>query len=148
MSSRSRKWTLLIFGLAIGAASLTPRTARAQAAGFALDRFDPSERGSNWFANESLDLRGRGRPAMGLVLDWAYKPLVVYDASGNEVESVVSDQVFIHAGGNVVLADRFRIGVNLPIAVYQNGDVGADQGQPFKSPDSATVGDLRLGVDA
>jgi outer membrane protein OmpA-like peptidoglycan-associated protein len=153
MTTRSRKWlhlssTLFTFGLAFAAASLVPGTAHAQAAGFALDRFDPSERGSDWFANESLDLRGNGRPAMGLVLDWAYKPLVVYDANGNEVESVVSDQVFLHAGGNIVLADRFRIGVNLPIAVYQNGDVGADQGQAFTSPDSATIGDLRLGVDA
>ena len=52
--------------------------------GFALDRYEPSERGSDWFANESLDLRGNGRLALGAVGDYAYKPLVFYDANGDE----------------------------------------------------------------
>ena len=37
----------------------------AQAQGFALNRFDPSEHGSDWFANESLDLRGSGDSPSG-----------------------------------------------------------------------------------
>jgi len=52
--------------------------------GFALNRFDPSERGSDWFALESLDLRGHNRWAVGVVGDWAYKPLVLYDSAGDE----------------------------------------------------------------
>ena len=51
--------------------------------GFALNRFDPSERGSDWFALESLDLRGHNRWAVGVVGDWAYKPLVLYDSAGD-----------------------------------------------------------------
>ena len=63
---------------AIGVCTVAvPRPAAAQAQGFAVDRFEPAERGSDWFANESLDFRGNMRPALGLVFDWAYKPLVL-----------------------------------------------------------------------
>jgi len=44
--------------LAVIASMAGASTARAQASGFALDRFDPSERGSHWFSAESLDFRG------------------------------------------------------------------------------------------
>jgi hypothetical protein len=47
--------------------------AQSQAEGFSLDRFDPSERGSEWFTGDSLDMRGHGRFAAGLVLDYAQK---------------------------------------------------------------------------
>ena len=58
---------------AVGAASVaaawllstSPAGAQSTASGFALDRFNPSERGSEWFALDSLDLRGQARPAIG-----------------------------------------------------------------------------------
>ena len=53
------------------------QVARAQAQGFAVDTFEPSERGSDWFSVESLDLRGNVRPAIGVVMDGAYRPLVI-----------------------------------------------------------------------
>ena len=88
------------------AASLSAFSAQAQTkGGFALDRFDPSERGSDWFALESLDLRGNGRMALGVVGEWAYKPLVIYDENGDEVTAVVEHQVFAHVGGAVNLFD-------------------------------------------
>src|SRR5689334_8992168 len=90
-----------------------------QAQGFALNRFDPSERGSEWFALESLDLRGDGRLAFGVVGDWSHKPLVLYGPDGSEKNLIVSDQLFVHVGGGIILADRFRLSVNLPIAAYQ-----------------------------
>lgn len=45
----------------------TSASAQTTADGFALDRFNPSDRGSEWFALDSLDLRGSGRLAIGLV---------------------------------------------------------------------------------
>ncbi|MDB5214487.1 MAG: Outer rane lipoprotein omp16 precursor [Myxococcaceae bacterium] len=131
------------FGLALD----TP--ASAQSAGFAVDRFDPSERGSDWFTVESLDLRGHVRPALGLVLDYAYRPLAFYDQNGNLVTSLVDNQLFAHIGGSLVLWDRVRLGVNLPIALYQNGDSGTLTGAgALSSPTSAfAAGDLRLGAD-
>src|SRR5262245_21728822 len=50
-----------------------------QNGGFALNRFDISEVGSDWFAGDSLDLRGKVRPGFRLGIDWAHKPLVRYD---------------------------------------------------------------------
>src|SRR5271170_1523301 len=79
--------------------------ARAQAQGFAVDTFDPSERGSDWFSAESLDLRGRFRPAIGVVMDGAYRPLVI-DADGKLEESVIRDQVIGNVGASLVLWDR------------------------------------------
>jgi len=59
--------SLIVATFLAAATLLAPARARAQAAtGFALDQYDPSVRGSDWFANESLDLRGNFRPALGV----------------------------------------------------------------------------------
>jgi outer membrane protein OmpA-like peptidoglycan-associated protein len=125
------------------------RTAAAQpvATGLALDRFDPAERGSEWFALDTLDLRGRVRPAIGADLDWGHKPLVLYDVNGREVGSVVSDQLFVHAGASLVLWDRLRLGFNLPIAIVQAGDGATLAGITYPAPSAPQIGDLRLGAD-
>ncbi len=117
--------------------------------GFALDRFDPSERGSDWFSAESLDLRGHMRPALGLVGDWAYKPLVVYDRrTGDEVSALVENQLYAHVGGNLVLWDRLRLGVSLPIGLVLNGEQSSLRGTTVSANDGANIGDLRIGADA
>src|SRR5512139_3661686 len=97
------------------AAMTAPAVAQAQdqAETFALNRYEPSERGSDWFANESLDLRGHLRPALGVVGDWAYKPLVLYK-DDEEYAKIVEHQLFVHVGGSLVLWDRLRLGANLP----------------------------------
>jgi len=84
------------------ALALSARAAFAQATGFALDRFDPSERGSDWFTVESMDFRGHLRPAAGLVGEWAHKPLVVYGPDGTEHAALVNDQFVLHAGGALI----------------------------------------------
>src|SRR5262245_56817920 len=43
------------------ATGTTPAAAHPQATGFSVIRFEPSERGSDWFSTESLDLRGKFR---------------------------------------------------------------------------------------
>ena len=52
-------------------------TASAQTRGFTVNRFEPSERGSEWFMLESLDFRGKARPAIGIVADYMYRPFVL-----------------------------------------------------------------------
>jgi OOP family OmpA-OmpF porin len=122
-------------------------SARAQQAqGFAVDSFEPSERGSDWFSVESLDLRGHLRPAIGVVMDGAYKPLVVY-ADGKPEEAVVQDQIFANAGASLVLWNRLRVGFNLPIAVFQDGHADVIDGVAYVPPKTPSVGDLRLGAD-
>ena len=123
---------------------LTGGTCFAQ--GFALDRFDPSERGSEWFVLDSLDLRGHLRPAVGLVGDWGYKPLVLYNANGDEKSAIVEHQVFVHLGGSLVLWDRVRAGVNIPLALYQTGDAPTTKGTTFSDP-GTSFGDIRFAAD-
>jgi OOP family OmpA-OmpF porin len=122
------------------------RNARAQAQGFAVDPFDPSERGSDWFSVESLDLRGTARPAIGIVMDGAYRPLVI-NSDGKLEESVIRNQILGNVGASLVLWDRLRVGFNLPVAVFQDGSEGVIGGVTYAPPKSPSVGDLRLGTD-
>jgi outer membrane protein OmpA-like peptidoglycan-associated protein len=122
--------------------------AYAQTVGLSLDRFEPSERGSDWFANESLDLRGNLRPAIGAVGELAYLPLAIYGSDGGLRTPLVKYQLFAHVGASLVLADRFRFAFNLPIAAYATGTDGSLDGVTYKAPSGASLGDLRLSVDA
>jgi len=126
---------------------LSASAASAQSSGFALDRYEPSERGSDWFANESLDLRGHVRPAFGLVGDYAYKPLVFYDANGDEQAAIVEHQLFVHLGGAVNLFDRLRLAASLPLLAYTKGEALTVANSSFSTKDSTTIGDPRLTAD-
>jgi outer membrane protein OmpA-like peptidoglycan-associated protein len=115
--------------------------------GFDVNRLDPSERGSDWFANESLDLRGHVRPAVGLLGDYGYKPLVVYNADGSERAAIVKHQLYAHLGAGLILFDRLRLDANLPIALFQDGEATTLSGTALASTNKTTIGDLRLGGD-
>src|SRR5262245_52118793 len=86
--------------LAAMAVTLSAAAAHAQsnAHGFSLNRFEPSGGGSDWFSLESIDFRGNGRPALGVVGDWAYKPLVLYNRDGSEKLDIVEQQLQLHVG--------------------------------------------------
>ena len=145
--SRPRVSSFVAAALAIATCAVA-EGARAQADGFALDNYQPSERGSDWFANESLDLRGKLRPAFGVVIDEAHKPLVAYGADGSEKAVLVRDQLYAHVGGALVFADRFRLGVNVPLLLMQTGDAARVSGSDVASPKTGvTLGDVRVGGD-
>ena len=122
------------------------RDASAQSTGFAVDRFDPAERGSEWFAGDTLDLRGHVRPAVGIVGSWSEDPLLVYNANGGKRGALVSRQVVTHLGGSLVLWHRLRGGLNIPIALAQDGDRPTTAGVRAKAPSTA-FGDIRVAVD-
>ncbi|MEO8901604.1 MAG: OmpA family protein [Polyangiaceae bacterium] len=125
-----------------------PRAAHAQQnQGFSIDRFDPADRGSDWFAADSLDLRGHGRFILGATADWAEKPLVLYAPNGDEQSAIIEHQLFVHVGADVLLADRLRLGLNLPVALYQSGNSVNLGGASFGSSNATTLGDLRLSAD-
>jgi OOP family OmpA-OmpF porin len=127
---------------------LAPRSAGAQQnEGFAIDRFDPADRGSDWFAADSLDLRGSGRLMLGATADWADKPLVLYAPNGDEQQALIKHQLFLHLGADVLLADRLRLGLSVPIALYQSGDSVNLGTTSFGSNNKTTLGDLRLSAD-
>jgi outer membrane protein OmpA-like peptidoglycan-associated protein len=127
---------------------LASANAEAQNAGFALNRFEPSERGSHWFVMESLDFRGMARPAFGVVGDYQYRPLAIYDKNGDVRSQVIGHQLTTHVGGSLVIAETLRFAVNMPIVPYVEGEQGRLDGVTYTPPASSpTVGDLRFGFD-
>ena len=135
-----------------GFAALCAVAPRAQAqtqSGFASNNLEPSETGSDWFANESLDLRGQFRPAIGILADYGYRPVIGrYNSEGVVTSSVVRDQAFLHVGGALVIADRFRIGLALPIQMFAHGHTAVVRGVTYPPPaNEQSVGDLRLSAD-
>jgi OOP family OmpA-OmpF porin len=133
-------WALLLVGIASAA------TASAQASGFAIDRFEASERGSDWFVLDSLPLRGHFTPALGVLLDYGREPLVLRDPAGRELGQLVEHQLFLHLGGSVVLWSRLRLAANLPIAAAVRGD-GVAAAPQYRVSEGGALGDLRLSAD-
>jgi outer membrane protein OmpA-like peptidoglycan-associated protein len=152
-----RKTTAIVAGLVLGSIGVSARNAHAQAGpivpvppqpGFRVDTFNPSERGSEWFALDTLDLRGSLRPAIGVVAEYADHPFVLKNADGSNGAVIVSQQLTLHAGGSLVLLDRFRVGIDVPFAAVNSGNSGTSgRGNTFVGPQDAAFGDVRLGAD-
>jgi hypothetical protein len=131
----------LLAGAAFG------REAHAQqAAGFAVDRFEPAPAGSQFLSLESLDYEGHLRPAAGLVSAWAWKPLVVYDGQSQQVSALVQQELVEHVQGAIVLWDRARADLDLPVPLAHTGTTTVVGGQTYAAPNGGAVGDLRLGA--
>jgi OOP family OmpA-OmpF porin len=121
--------------------------AHAQQRGFAVNQFEVSERGSEWFTTDSLDLRGKLRPAIGIVGEWAYRPLVVVDSAGDYRRAIVRNQFVLHPGASLVLFDRLRLAFDLPVQAYADGRSVVINGTTFAAPANKTsLGDIRLGA--
>ena len=144
MTTRMR---MVLGAVVVSSLFLDASPAAAQSTGFALSRFEPSERGSEWFALESLDLRGHLRLNAGVVADGAYRPLAIYDTNGNIRSSVVRNQLFVHPGASLVLWERLRASFSIPVVAYQDGNGGTIRGVRYEPPNTPAIGDLRLGVD-
>ena len=110
----------------------------------AMNRFEPAERGSSFFVVDDLALRS---PAVGATLAYGYKPLVVLDANGNEQAAPVRHQTMVHTGGSFVVARRIRAGVDVPVAVHQDGETAFVEGVRQRGADKPAMGDVRLAAD-
>jgi outer membrane protein OmpA-like peptidoglycan-associated protein len=137
----------IVASVAIVAIVLDPSPGLAQArTGFAVDRFEPAEHGSRQFVVDPLDLR-TGTAAAGATLDYAYKPLVLYDQAGAERYALVRQQTFVHLGGAVVVAQRLRLALDVPVALYQDGESAIVNGERLSAATSPSFGDVRLAAD-
>jgi OOP family OmpA-OmpF porin len=115
--------------------------------GFALNRFDPAERGSAWFAAESLHFAGHNRWAVGFVGDVAQGPLVAREAADGARVTLIDSQSFVHAGASVVLNERLRLGFGAPLLAYQRASAFEAPGVSVAPREGAALGDVRLGAD-
>ena len=122
--------------------------AQQAVSGFTVNKFEPAERGSDWFYLDSLDLRGATRPALGATLQYNLRPLVTSNPDGSAQNAVVKNQLTLHLGGAVVLGDRIRFGFDLPVQIFADGDDGVEKNRSYKAPaNTLSQGDLRLGID-
>ena len=138
-----RLWSILIVGGVLGLVTSSP--ARAQSAGFALDQFNPSQRGSEWFVLDSLDIHGNLRPAVGVSSSWSYRPLVLTSPDGSYRMSVMTNQEITHVGGSVVMWSRVRFGVDIPVQIFGDGNNTTIDGVTYMGPaSSSSLGDIRL----
>lgn len=136
-------WTLF------AAAWIVARSARAQAdPRYAVDPYEPAERGSEWFANESLDLRGRVRPSAGYAVSLSRRAFTVPNPDGTRGPAPVDVLATLHLGASVVLVDRLRVSADLPLQVYVDGETVTSAAAVVpKAPRDGGFGDLRLGFD-
>jgi len=145
---RSRLPLLGLASLTALATALAPSSAAAQTNGVLANRFDPSEKGSEWFENESLDYRSNLRPAFGIIVDYAKDPVVLHNpVDGSTQGSLISDQLYLHVGASIALWERLRLGFELPLELGETGNTTTTTAGNVGSPSGAAVGDLRLGGD-
>lgn len=155
-----RQRTLLRTGglLLATLALLAPATAAAQTIAvpqrWDANRFEPAERGSDWFVLDSLDFRGKFRPAFGVTAQFAHRPLEVFDSSGglrsegNDRPAVIANTFTLHPGLAVVLVNRLRLGATIPLQLVGDGEETTVRNVLYRPPaNGATVGDLRLAAD-
>jgi OmpA-OmpF porin, OOP family len=149
-----RKLLQVVAGIAVLWVAGFSRPGRAQlvtAQGFALDRFESSERGSEWFELDNLDMRGNFRLSVGMVGDWAHEPLMVKNLQGQNQQDFLTTQFIGQAGLSIAILDSLRLGFNLPLVFVNNGatTTTADGLFQFIAPAQSgfSVGDLRVGLD-
>ncbi|MBS2017931.1 MAG: OmpA family protein [Deltaproteobacteria bacterium] len=136
--------------IALAATSLLTLTALPASAqeqpGYAANHMNPSERGSRWFVLDSLDLAGNGRLALGVVNDYSYRSLVHWRPDDTEA-SIVRNQVVAHLGASAIFADRFRLGINVPLQLFADGNPAVIGGVLHRPANEVAVGDVRLSGD-
>ena len=68
--------------------------------------------------------------------------------------SILRNSLVLHTGGSLVLSDRVRFGLDVPVALYQDGRGGLirvpggdPNGDNYRAPRETDLGDARLGAD-
>ncbi len=153
--------TRLAGALATVAATLAAPSAHAQLVpsgqGYAADNLNPAERGSDFFTAESLDLRGHGRFAFGVLGGNAYRTVVDRREDGGVNASVVRNQAFLYPGATFTLFERVRVAFQVPVAFFSDGNQAvmpitsgpqrASLGVYSAPAEQVVLGDVRLGAD-
>lgn len=149
MIARPRGALLLLSSLACGAVLFAAPAASAQEqVGYAANHVELSERGSRWFVLDSNDIEGHGRLALGIVNDYSFRTLVKYQPDGEPAASIVRHQFTAHLGGSIMLVDRVRIGIGVPLQLVADGQGTLINNVVHRPAEDVAVGDVRLSVDA
>jgi outer membrane protein OmpA-like peptidoglycan-associated protein len=127
------------------------QTQSPEAGNFALNQFEASPSGDNFFVIQDTNARAKALDFSAMVLvDYARNPLAVYTVEdgerGERAGVVVSDQLNLHVAAS--LGFKFALlSLDLPIALANTGDDPSPAGTAgFSSPSGAALGDLRVGL--
>ncbi|NUP09872.1 MAG: OmpA family protein [Polyangiaceae bacterium] len=120
--------------------SAAEANAQESLGGFALNQFDPSPAGDDFFSVPSAHTDGHLVPRAYFMYDHAFDPLVAGDGA------IVSHQGFLRANGSITFFKRLLIGVDVPVAIVQSGDDPQVGTVTIASPDSVEMGDVRLDI--
>ena len=139
------------FGTSTGVASLlvallVPARASAQPL---VERFDPSERGSHFFAADSLELDGDLHFTTGVVMAYGSRLRTFRQSdpgAGRENSRLIENSFWIHPGAALVLAPGARFGLDIPVAL-QTGTGATLDGTFYPGPSSPAFGDIRGSFD-
>lgn len=134
--------------LAFGAFGAFEGTAEAQPL---VERFDPAERGSRFFAADSLELDGDLRFSTGVVMAYGsrlrtFRQSDAPAGGGREDSRLVENSIWLHPGAAVVLAPGARFALDVPIAL-QTGTGATLDGTFYPAPSSPAFGDVRGSFD-
>ena len=107
---------------------------------------EPAPAGDRAFAVERADVRGHLLFSGRIVTDYAREPLVLQNPA-QEIDPVVSEQVWAHALASFSVAHRFMVHADVPFILVQSGGLEPASGATARRPGTATqLGDLRLGA--
>jgi OOP family OmpA-OmpF porin len=136
-------WPALLACLVVSLAHSRGHAQEAVFKGYALNTLDAAQRGSEWFAGESLDLRGHARTSFGFGYDWSHRPLVAAGPS----RAIVRNQMIVQPGASVILWERLRLALDIPVLVYSDGNTLVRSGIRYEEPPGdLALADIRLGA--
>lgn len=135
-------WAIAVVGILV-----TSAAQGQQQPTFEVNHFRPAERGSRWFAGDSLDSPPYQPLVVGTTFDWSHRPLSVFNAAGDRLGDLVENQFYLHLGASYTVMDRLRVGVNLPLVLATSGSVWDVRSQSYEAGSGGGLGDVRLGAD-
>lgn len=102
---------------------LSAGVARAQVAGFEVERLDLNTGASASLVNQTGDLLQQGRWRASLTGHYQHDSLVLYRVdTGERLGAIVGGRVTAHLAGAWAPLDWLEVGVQLPIVLWQGGD--------------------------
>lgn len=115
-------------------------------AGLAIDRLDRPAVGSRFYASDTLALREPWRPAFGTVTGYTYRAFSITQENGSR-SSLVRNLWTVDVAGEIVIAGGLRLGLSLPMSLYEDGHDTQIGNSSIVAPSGAAPGDLRVAGD-
>lgn len=125
---------------------------------FSTLRFTPAVGAGNYAMVDGALVTGRGALSGLVLLDYAHRPFVIFEAdcSGEDCSldgksyDIVAYQLTANVGGAITFADRFQVGLLVPIVASSGDGYHASRGTPDSRPvrilggSALSLGDPRL----